>query len=115
MAEDSSKPPEGAEIFGWFILGVLVLVLAYAHEAAGQCLRSAAAPGDPNSILALLDPPSTGHRILVGVVAAGVLYGVLWALHRAFHIFGRFWPGALFVIAGAALAGVLPLDLCHRF
>jgi hypothetical protein len=114
MTEGSGRPPAGAEMVGWIILGLLVLVLAYAHEAAGECLRSAAVPSAPNSISFLLDPPSTSHRILVGVAAAGVLYFVLWALHQAFHIFGRFWPGALFVIAGAVLAGVIPLDLCHR-
>ena len=114
MTDGSGKPPAGPEIVGWIILGVLVLVLAYGHEAAGECLRSAAVPADPNSILDLLELPSITHRILIGVIAAGVLYAVLWALHRAFHIFGRFWPGALFVIAGAVLAGVIPLNLCHH-
>jgi hypothetical protein len=114
MTDASVKPPPGAEIVGWIILGALVLVLAYAHESASECLRSAAVPADGNSILAFFYPPKTSHRILIGVAAASVLYFVLWALHQAFHVFGRFWPGALFVIAGAVLAGVIPLDLCHR-
>jgi hypothetical protein len=114
MTDGSGKPPAGAEIVGWIILGVLVLVLAYTHEAAGECLRAAVVPADPNSIGSLLDRPSITDRVLIGVIAAGVLYAVLWGLHRAFHIFGRFWPGAFFVIAGAVLAGVIPLNLCHR-
>lgn len=114
MAGGSGKAADGLlTIVGWIILAILVVALAYIHEAAGECVRSAASPGDLRNILTLLDPPTTAHRVIVGASAAVVLYAVLVILNRIFHIFGRPWIEGLIVIAGAALAGWIPLDLCH--
>lgn len=114
MADDSREPVDALSVVGAIILGLLVLGLAYIHEAAGECVRNAVSLADPNSIFAILDPPTRSHRIIVGTVGAGVLYAILFGLHRGFHLFGRPWLDGLFVIAGAILAGLIPLDLCHR-
>jgi hypothetical protein len=103
----------GIILVGLVTMAIAVLLLAYAHEAAAECLRKAVEDGQH-----FWEMPSTLERIVIGSLAAVVLYGVLCVLHLIFQVFRKPYWGIGVVIAGAALAGWIPPDeflpeLCH--
>lgn len=112
---DDREEPVVIMLLGLVILAVIVLLLAYAHEAAGECLRMAVAGGRH-----FWEAPSRMERIAAGSAAAIALYGVLWLLHRIFDLFRKpLWAIAV-VIIGAVIAGLIPPDelfpeLCRFF
>lgn len=103
------------EVFaGVAIIVALVIVAAYFLDAAGECLRY-------NVTLLhaerFLDRYPRAYRVAVGLIAALLLYGGLWALHRFLHLFRKPGLEILVIVIGVVLAGVFPSDffgtLCH--
>jgi hypothetical protein len=110
-----SQESEFAVIAGSVILIIVIIFAAYVLDAPGECLRYniASLLGDP-----FLDTNPRSYRVIVGLIAALVLYGGPWLLNRFFHLFGKPWLEILVIVIGVVLAGLIPPsffgNLCHE-